>query len=65
MVAIHSSVNREEEFLARVTDIAYQAILERGLPGSFLDAELALWERIRAAYRAGPAGGEWVAGGGE
>jgi hypothetical protein len=44
----HSQI--EDEFLARVTDIAYQALLRRGLPGSFLDVQLGLWEDIRSAY---------------
>lgn len=52
MVAIHDSLTHEEEFLAHVTDIAYQALLERGLGGNFLDAQLTLWQQIRSAYRA-------------
>jgi hypothetical protein len=40
----------EEEFLAHITDIAYQALLREGLRGSFLDVQLRLWARIRSAY---------------
>lgn len=38
-----------EERIARLTQAAYQAILERGFRGSFLDLELSLWETIRQA----------------
>jgi len=40
----------EEEFLAHITDIAYQALLSEGLRGSFLDVQLRLWSQIRSAY---------------
>jgi hypothetical protein len=40
----------EEDFVAQVTDIAYQAMLRQGLNRSFLDVELGLWEQIRSAY---------------
>jgi hypothetical protein len=40
----------EEEFLAHITDIAYQALLREGLRGSFLEVQLRLWAQIRAAY---------------
>jgi len=40
----------EEEFVAHITDIAYQAVLHEGLRGSFLDVQLRLWEQIRSAY---------------
>ena len=39
-----------DDFLARVTDIAYQALLRRGLSRSFLDVELELWNDIRSAF---------------
>ena len=51
MVAAIDRYDADEEFLANVTDIAYRLLLERGLRGSFLDAELELWNRIRAAYQ--------------
>jgi len=38
-----------EERIAHLTDVAYQAILERGFRGSFLDLELSLWNAIRAS----------------
>jgi hypothetical protein len=39
-----------EEFIAAVTDIAYQALLRQGLRESFLDVQLRLWNEIREAY---------------
>jgi hypothetical protein len=53
MVAIINRITTEEEFLAHVTDIAYQAVLRQGLTRPFLDVELDLWRQIRAAYHAG------------
>jgi hypothetical protein len=50
MVAIINRADSEEEFLAHVTDIAYQALLRQGLNRSFLEVELALWKEIRSAY---------------
>lgn len=40
----------EEEFLARLTDIAYQTALRQGLQQPFVEVELDLWRRIRTAY---------------
>jgi hypothetical protein len=40
----------EDDFLARVTDIAYRALLARGLRDSFVDVELELWQDVRSAY---------------
>ena len=51
MVAPIIPTQIEEEFLAHVTDIAYQALLRQGLHGSFVDVQLGLWDEIRAAYR--------------
>ncbi len=49
--------NDTDDFLARITDIAYQAVLNQGLSRPFVDVELALWRDIRAAYHAtAPAG---------
>jgi hypothetical protein len=42
------SEHREEK-IARLTEAAYRAILERGFKGSFLELELSLWEKIRQA----------------
>ena len=52
MVAIINHNHVEEEFLARVTDIAYQAVLTQGLSRPFLEVELGLWQQIRAEYQA-------------
>jgi hypothetical protein len=41
----------EEEFVAEITDLAYQALLHQGLRGSFLDTQLSLWAQIRAAFQ--------------
>lgn len=40
--------NREEN-IARITEAAYDAVLELGYRGSFLDLELSLWKVIRQA----------------
>jgi hypothetical protein len=63
MVATSYHPQIEEEFLARVADIAYQAVLRQGLTRPFLEVELDLWRQIRSAYGAGaptdrPAPGE-------
>lgn len=50
MVAINRHwFEQREERIARLTEAAYRAILERGFRGSFLDLELSLWETIREA----------------
>ncbi len=50
MVAINRRwYEQREERIARLTEAAYRAILERGFRGSFLDLELSLWETIREA----------------
>jgi hypothetical protein len=41
--------NQHEDLVAQVTDVAYQTLLSQGLEGSFLDVELELWRRMRAA----------------
>ena len=51
MTAPIRALQIEEEFLAEVTDLAYQALLRQGLRGSFLDVQLGLWAQIRAAYQ--------------
>jgi hypothetical protein len=52
MFTFDADLELEEEFLARVTEIAYQAILKQGLRRPFLEVELELWREIRAAYHA-------------
>jgi hypothetical protein len=42
------SEGREND-IARFTETAYRAVLERGFRGSFLDLELSLWHAIRQA----------------
>jgi hypothetical protein len=51
MIAVINRLDVGEEFVAQVTDIAYQAMLRQGLNRPFLEVELALWEEIRSAYR--------------
>jgi hypothetical protein len=53
-IAMVAFINQHDadNFLARVTDIAYQALLTQGLSRPFVDVELSLWQEIRAAYRA-------------
>lgn len=49
--------NDTDDIVARITDIAYRALLNQGLSRPFVDVELALWRDIRAAYHAtAPAG---------
>jgi hypothetical protein len=40
-----------DDVVAQVTDIAYQALLQHGLRRPFLDVELELWRRIRAVLQ--------------
>lgn len=40
-----------DDLPARLTDIAYQALLRHGLRQSFLDIELELWHDIRESFR--------------
>jgi len=48
MVAINSQrLDEREERIARLTETAYHAVLERGYQGSFLELELSLWRAIR------------------
>lgn len=56
MVAVNPNweQNREKD-IARVTDAAYHAVLERGYRGSFLELELSLWNAIRQAIDPGSA----------
>jgi hypothetical protein len=55
MTAIqHKNDQVNEDNIARLTDAAYRAILERGFRGSFLKLELSLWDAIRAATDAAP-----------
>jgi len=50
MVAINQQwYEQREEKIARLTEAAYRAVLERGYRGSFLELELTLWGAIRRA----------------
>jgi len=50
MVAINLEWHEQrEEKIARLTEAAYQAILQRGFRGSFIDLELSIWGAIRQA----------------
>jgi hypothetical protein len=50
MIARTSTPHHDEQFLAHLTEIAYQALLRRGLQRPFIDVELELWDEIRSAY---------------
>jgi hypothetical protein len=52
MLAFETNAPSPEERIAKLTDIAYQSVLENGFRGSFLDLELSLWRAIRQAARA-------------
>lgn len=41
----------QEDVLARLADIAYQAVLRRGLRQPFVDVELEIWNDIRRSFR--------------
>jgi hypothetical protein len=47
-VNLHYQAEREE-WIARLTEIAYRAIIQRGYRGSFLERELSLWAEVRRA----------------
>ena len=50
MVAINRQwLEHREDKIARLTEAAYHAVLERGYRGSFLQLELSLWSAIRGA----------------
>jgi hypothetical protein len=54
MVALNPNwLQSREDNIARVTDAAYHAVLERGYRGSFLELELSLWNAIRQAVDPG------------
>jgi hypothetical protein len=42
--------SRREDFLARLTDAAYQEALRRGFNDSFLDVRLDLWKALRRVF---------------
>jgi hypothetical protein len=54
LAATNRRVEPREEKIARLTEAAYRAILERGFQGSFLDLELSLWGAVREAVEQGP-----------
>ena len=41
----------QEDFLARITEAAYDVLLRQGLQRSFVDVELELWQQIRNVFR--------------
>jgi len=41
----------QEDFLARITEAAYDVVLRQGLQRSFVDVELELWQQIRSVFR--------------
>ena len=41
------SSNRQEAYVAEVTDTAYQAAIRKGFNGSFLELELELWYALK------------------
>ena len=44
--------DRDEEFVAHLANIAYQAVLRHGLRRPFLEVELDIWQQVRAAVGA-------------
>jgi hypothetical protein len=42
-----------ESFLAELTDAAYRVAVRQGIKGSFLDAELGLWQALREVLERG------------
>ena len=53
---IAASASAHDDLLARLADIAYQAVLRRGLRQPFLDVELEIWNDVRLSFPV-PAGG--------
>jgi hypothetical protein len=51
-LAAEARQDRDEEFVARLANIAYQAVLLDGLRRPFLEVELDIWQQVRAAVRA-------------
>ncbi len=41
----------QEDFLARITEAAYNVVLRQGLQRSFVDVELELWQQVRNVLR--------------
>jgi hypothetical protein len=41
----------QEDFLAKITEAAYDVVLQQGLQRSFVDVELELWQQIRCVFR--------------
>ncbi|MBX9678213.1 MAG: hypothetical protein K2X38_05565 [Gemmataceae bacterium] len=50
MIGFESLLEQEEELLAKVAQIAYGAVLKRGLARPFIEVELEIWDEIRASY---------------
>lgn len=51
-MATANQVFSHEDVLARLADIAYQAVLRRGLRQPFVDVELDIWNEVRSSFRA-------------
>lgn len=52
MRSINSNqIANSDEFAAQLADAAYQAALQHGFRGSFLDLELAIWTAVRSVVR--------------
>jgi hypothetical protein len=47
--ATEARQDQDEEFVARLANIAYQAVLRHGLRRPFLEVELDIWQQVRAA----------------
>ncbi|MFO0864634.1 MAG: hypothetical protein U0744_08295 [Gemmataceae bacterium] len=50
MIGFETLLEQEEELLAKVAEIAYGAVLKRGLQRPFIDVELEIWDEIRTNY---------------
>lgn len=49
---LDNQVASSDEFAAQLTDAAYQAALQHGLGGSFLEIELSIWTAVRSVVQA-------------
>jgi hypothetical protein len=51
MAASFEFKTSSEDFLARITEAAYDVVLRQGLQRSFVDVELELWQKVRSVFR--------------
>jgi len=51
MAASFEFKTSSEDFLARITEAAYDVVLRQGLQRSFVDVELELWQKVRNVFR--------------